>query len=466
MHKAYGARVIYDGLNLSIRRRERWAVMGVNGAGKSTLLKLIAGETTPDEGTVTLGPSVKLGYFAQHAMELLDPGAHRLRTLEESFPLANVGSLKTLAGCFGFSGGDADKTCRRAVGRRKGARRTGQILYARPNFLVLDEPTNTSTSLQKDMIVRSLNDYEGTMLFVSHDRQFLARPVQPRARAGARRPHPVRRRLHRICRAEAATKRLACGKFPAKPATKRKGPMHVAKRIASLVVATAVAGCCAERQGRRQGGDGAAEGPQSERHSRLRDGDFDKTRSQLQEAIDAREGQRPAANRIMAQIYILFGVLKINEHKDTTRASLLREGDRHQPGGQDPADDGHQGGQGGVREGGGRRPSTHRRLTEAAPGAQEASEEGGEKEARRRGPTQEKRGGGKAAAAAAAERKKQAEAERKQAAAERKRPTPTARAGRRPGADQGRREPAEGGQGQLQREKQERERCCPTRRAT
>src|SRR5947208_10857344 len=73
MHKSYGARVIYDGLDLSIQRRERWAVMGVNGAGKSTLLKLIAGETAADAGTVAIGPSVKLGYFAQHAMELLDP---------------------------------------------------------------------------------------------------------------------------------------------------------------------------------------------------------------------------------------------------------------------------------------------------------------------------------------------------------------------------------------------------------
>ena len=104
MHKSYGAHVIYDGLDLSIRRRERWAVMGVNGAGKSTLLKLIAGETAADAGNVTVGPSVKLGYFAQHAMELLDPERTVCDTPEESFPLANVGSLKTLAGCFGFSG--------------------------------------------------------------------------------------------------------------------------------------------------------------------------------------------------------------------------------------------------------------------------------------------------------------------------------------------------------------------------
>jgi ATPase subunit of ABC transporter with duplicated ATPase domains len=175
VHKGYGARVIYDGLDLAIRRRERLAVMGVNGAGKSTLLKLVAGETPPDAGTVTLGPSVRLGYFAQHAMELLDPTRTVYETLEDAFPLANVGSLKTLAGCFGFSGEDADKTCRILSGGEKARVVLARILYARPNFLVLDEPTNHLDITTKDMIVRSLADYEGTMLFVSHDRQFLAR---------------------------------------------------------------------------------------------------------------------------------------------------------------------------------------------------------------------------------------------------------------------------------------------------
>jgi ATPase subunit of ABC transporter with duplicated ATPase domains len=175
VHKCYGSRVVYEGLDLMIRRRERLAVMGVNGAGKSTLLKLIAGETQADEGAVTLGPSVRMGYFAQHAMELLDPTRTVYETLEDAFPLANVGSLKTLAGCFGFSGDDADKSCRILSGGEKARVVLAKILYARPNFLVLDEPTNHLDITTKDMIVRSLADYEGTMLFVSHDRQFLAR---------------------------------------------------------------------------------------------------------------------------------------------------------------------------------------------------------------------------------------------------------------------------------------------------
>src|SRR3954468_24642674 len=84
MAKRYGARVIYDGLDLSIRRKDRMAVMGVNGAGKSTLLKLIAGATSPDDGDVSLGASVKIGYFAQHAMEVLDPGKTVWEVLEET----------------------------------------------------------------------------------------------------------------------------------------------------------------------------------------------------------------------------------------------------------------------------------------------------------------------------------------------------------------------------------------------
>ncbi len=172
--KRYGDTVIYDGLDLLIRRRERWAVMGVNGAGKSTLLKLVAGESAPDNGTVTLGAGVRLGYFAQHAMEVLDPKLTVLQTLEHAFPLASGGSLRALAGCFGFSGDEVDKTCRILSGGEKARLVIARILYDRPNFLVLDEPTNHLDMATKDMLVRALADYDGTMLFVSHDRRFLA----------------------------------------------------------------------------------------------------------------------------------------------------------------------------------------------------------------------------------------------------------------------------------------------------
>jgi ATPase subunit of ABC transporter with duplicated ATPase domains len=171
--KAYGARVVHQGLDLLLRRRERWCVMGVNGAGKSTLLKLIAGEAEPDAGRVSLGASVKLGYFAQHAMDLLDPDKSVIETLRSAFPLSTVGSMRSLAGAFGFSGDDVDKSCRVLSGGEKARLVLATMLYDPPNFLVLDEPTNHLDMTTKEMLLKALSSFEGTMLFVSHDRQFL-----------------------------------------------------------------------------------------------------------------------------------------------------------------------------------------------------------------------------------------------------------------------------------------------------
>jgi ATPase subunit of ABC transporter with duplicated ATPase domains len=119
VHKGYGSRTIYEGLDFAVRRKERWCVMGVNGAGKSTLLKLVAGAADPDDGTVAVGGSVKMGYFAQHAMELLDGDRTVFETLEDAFPQAGQGSLRALAGCFGFSGDDVEKRCRVLSGGEK-----------------------------------------------------------------------------------------------------------------------------------------------------------------------------------------------------------------------------------------------------------------------------------------------------------------------------------------------------------
>jgi len=172
--KRYGSRTIYDGLDFRIRRRERWCVLGVNGAGKSTLLKLVAGTTMPDEGSVAIGGSVKMGYFAQHAMELLTGDRTVKETLEDSFPRAGQGSLRTLAGCFGFSGDEVEKRCRVLSGGEKARLVMATMLYDPPNFLVLDEPTNHLDMATKEMLVAALAAYEGAMLFVSHDRRFLA----------------------------------------------------------------------------------------------------------------------------------------------------------------------------------------------------------------------------------------------------------------------------------------------------
>jgi ATPase subunit of ABC transporter with duplicated ATPase domains len=174
VHKRYGSRVIYQGLDLLVRRRERYCVLGVNGAGKSTLLKLVAGATEPDAGSVTLGGSVKLGYFAQHAMDLLDGERSVFGTLEDAFPHAGQGSLRTLAGAFGFSGDEIDKRCRVLSGGEKARLVMALMLYDPPNFLVLDEPTNHLDIATKELLIAALAQYEGTMLFVSHDRRFLA----------------------------------------------------------------------------------------------------------------------------------------------------------------------------------------------------------------------------------------------------------------------------------------------------
>jgi ATPase subunit of ABC transporter with duplicated ATPase domains len=174
VQKGYGSRIIYDGLDFMIRRRERWCVMGVNGAGKSTLLKLVAGSTEPDDGTVALGGSVKMGYFAQHAMDLLDGERTVFQSLEDAFPQAGQGSLRALAGCFGFSGDDVEKRCRVLSGGEKARLVMAIMLFDPPNFLVLDEPTNHLDMATKEMLITALSQYEGTMLFVSHDRHFLA----------------------------------------------------------------------------------------------------------------------------------------------------------------------------------------------------------------------------------------------------------------------------------------------------
>ena len=174
VHKRYGSRVIYQGLDLLVRRRERCCVLGVNGAGKSTLLKLVAGTTEPDAGTVAVGGSVRMGYFAQHAMELLDGDMTVFEALEAEHPRASQSALRTLAGAFGFPGDDVDKKCRVLSGGEKARLVMALMLFDPPNLLVLDEPTNHLDIGTKEMLIAALANYEGTMLFVSHDRHFLA----------------------------------------------------------------------------------------------------------------------------------------------------------------------------------------------------------------------------------------------------------------------------------------------------
>ncbi len=171
--KAYGKRVVHDKLNLTIRRGERWCVMGKNGAGKTTLLKMVAGALSSDSGTVRLGASLKLGYFAQQSLDLLDPDRTVFDQMQYDFPQETVGTLRGLLGAFQFSGDEVDKKVRALSGGEKSRLLLARMLLDPPNFLVLDEPTNHLDLATKEMLVEALHDFQGTMLFVSHDRSFL-----------------------------------------------------------------------------------------------------------------------------------------------------------------------------------------------------------------------------------------------------------------------------------------------------
>jgi ATPase subunit of ABC transporter with duplicated ATPase domains len=173
VRKTYGKRAVYDGLNLTIRRGERWCVMGRNGAGKTTLLKMVAGVLPPDSGEIRLGASLQMGYFAQQALDLLNPDLTIWQQIEKDFPHESTGVLRNLLGAFQFSGDDVEKRIRALSGGEKTRLVMARMLLNPPNFLVLDEPTNHLDLATKEMLIRSLTDYEGTMLFVSHDRTFL-----------------------------------------------------------------------------------------------------------------------------------------------------------------------------------------------------------------------------------------------------------------------------------------------------
>ena len=171
--KRFGAKTIYDDFSFHVRRGERWCVMGKNGAGKSTLLKMVAGALKPDDGTVRLGASLKLGYFAQQSLDLLDPDLTVWEQMQKDFPLESIGILRNILGAFQFSGDDVDKKIRSLSGGEKSRLVIARMLLNPPNFLVLDEPTNHLDLATKEMLVDALKDFEGTMLFVSHDRTFL-----------------------------------------------------------------------------------------------------------------------------------------------------------------------------------------------------------------------------------------------------------------------------------------------------
>ncbi|GFO58214.1 ABC transporter ATP-binding protein [Geomonas silvestris] len=164
---------IFSGVTGVIKRLSKIAVVGVNGAGKSTFLKVLAGQTEPTAGNVTLGANVELGYFSQHAMEVLDPKKTIFETLQDVMPTATIGVIRNLLGSFLFQGDDVDKRVEMLSGGEK-SRVVLATLLARPvNFLVLDEPTNHLDIRSREILLDALANFSGTVILVSHDRHFL-----------------------------------------------------------------------------------------------------------------------------------------------------------------------------------------------------------------------------------------------------------------------------------------------------
>ncbi|MFL5302936.1 MAG: ABC-F family ATP-binding cassette domain-containing protein, partial [Anaeromyxobacteraceae bacterium] len=182
LSKAFGAKVVYKDLTSGVQRGERVAIIGANGAGKTTLLRIVAGELAADRGTVTLGHNVVPGYYAQHHFERgeggdtfgsLSPGRTILDTLWDVVPEAGESYVRSVAGGFLFSGDDVEKRIGVLSGGERARVALARILLTRSNLLLLDEPTNHLDLTSSEALIEALKGYEGTMLFVSHNRSFV-----------------------------------------------------------------------------------------------------------------------------------------------------------------------------------------------------------------------------------------------------------------------------------------------------
>jgi len=164
---------VFHGVTGMVKRLNKIAVVGVNGAGKSTFLKIMAGHTEASAGSMTIGANVDIGYFSQHAMELLEPRKTIFETMQDCMPLATIGTIRNLLGAFLFSGDTVDKRIENLSGGEKSRVVLATILARPVNFLILDEPTNHLDIRSRDMLLETLKNFGGTIILVSHDRHFL-----------------------------------------------------------------------------------------------------------------------------------------------------------------------------------------------------------------------------------------------------------------------------------------------------
>ncbi len=164
---------VFHGVTGMVKRLNKIAVVGVNGAGKSTFLKILASQTEATTGSMTIGANVEIGYFSQHAMELLDPRKTIFETMQDYMPLATIGTIRNLLGAFLFSGDTVDKRIENLSGGEKSRVVLATILARPVNFLILDEPTNHLDIRSREMLLETLRNFGGTIVLVSHDRHFL-----------------------------------------------------------------------------------------------------------------------------------------------------------------------------------------------------------------------------------------------------------------------------------------------------
>jgi len=173
--KGYDSRTLYQDLTMSVMRGERIAIIGPNGSGKTTLLRLVAGEIDPDQGRITIGHGVSMSYYAQHHSEMLDPQKTIIEEVYQAVPHETIGFVRGVCGAFLFSGGDVDK----AIGVLSGGERArvclAKILVNPGNLLVMDEPTNHLDIMSSEILIDALDDFQGTLLFVSHNQSFINR---------------------------------------------------------------------------------------------------------------------------------------------------------------------------------------------------------------------------------------------------------------------------------------------------
>jgi ATP-binding cassette subfamily F protein 3 len=173
--KGFDKKILYEDLNLSVLRGERIAIIGPNGCGKTTLLRMVAGEMKPDKGAIVLGHGVRMGYFAQHHSEMLDPTKTVIEEVYQVVPHATVGFVRGVCGAFLFSGGDVDKVVGILSGGERARVALAKLLVRPGNIMVMDEPTNHLDISSSETLIDALEDFKGTLLFVSHNQSFINR---------------------------------------------------------------------------------------------------------------------------------------------------------------------------------------------------------------------------------------------------------------------------------------------------